>query len=255
MNRYILNLALVANTLCILNASDVVTEIKSDADFEKIVLKAERSVVVDFYAEWCGPCKQMKQRFEDVAKQLKTFTFVKVNVDTCKETAKRYKIQNIPAFAVFKNGKLQGQFIGACSTQDCIKNITEIVKRDKAQDEQETMPQISDDMQMLIAIGSDNCAQIKDLINKGFDINQKIEFPMGIGKYKGKMQEMTPLLFAFFGKKETVKALLDAGASLTMKVKYADGNEYTVLESIKKQMEDQIVHLEDMIKFVTEYKE
>lgn len=82
-----------------------VFNITSVAQFEQDVLKAEKPVLVDFWAPWCGPCRMVAPEVEAVAEKLADKAiFVKVNVDDLKDLAGRYKVMSIPTLIVFKGG-------------------------------------------------------------------------------------------------------------------------------------------------------
>lgn len=86
----------------------------SDASFEKEVLQSSVPVVVDFFAEWCGPCKAMAPALEQVATELKgKVKVVKLDVDQNPHTTHKYRIQAMPTLMIFKNGKLAEQRVGA----------------------------------------------------------------------------------------------------------------------------------------------
>jgi thioredoxin 1 len=86
----------------------------SDASFESEVLKATGPVVVDFWAEWCGPCKAIAPVLEDIAKESAgKITLAKVNVDENPGLAARYGIRSIPTILLVKGGKVADQVIGA----------------------------------------------------------------------------------------------------------------------------------------------
>jgi thioredoxin len=90
------------------------TPFVSDADFEKEVLKSSEPVVVDFYAEWCGPCKAMSPALEAVATDLKgKVKVVKIDVDQNPTTAAKYDIRAMPTLLVFKDGAVVNQKVGA----------------------------------------------------------------------------------------------------------------------------------------------
>jgi len=86
----------------------------SDADFESQVLKATAPVVVDFWAEWCGPCRQIAPALEEIAGSLDgKVKIVKLNVDENPKTAAKYNVMSIPTLMVFKNGEMASRQVGA----------------------------------------------------------------------------------------------------------------------------------------------
>jgi thioredoxin 1 len=90
----------------------------SDATFENEVLKAEEPVVVDFWAEWCGPCRMIAPALEEIAGSLgDKVKIVKLNVDENPATASKYGIMSIPTLMMFKNGELASRQIGAAPKQ------------------------------------------------------------------------------------------------------------------------------------------
>ena len=100
----------------------------SDADFEAQVLKATEPVVVDFWAEWCGPCKMIAPALEEIAGSLNgKVKIVKLNVDESPATAQKYGIMSIPTLMLFKNGELASRQIGAQPKQKLEQWITAAV--------------------------------------------------------------------------------------------------------------------------------
>ena len=86
----------------------------SDADFEAQVLKASGPVVVDFWAEWCGPCRMIAPALEEIAVSLgEKVKIVKLNVDENPATAGKYGIMSIPTLMLFKKGELASRQVGA----------------------------------------------------------------------------------------------------------------------------------------------
>jgi thioredoxin 1 len=86
----------------------------SDTSFEKDVLKADRPVVVDFWAEWCGPCKMIAPYLDDIANELgERVQVVKVNIDENPLTPTKYGVRGIPTLMVFKNGAAVATKVGA----------------------------------------------------------------------------------------------------------------------------------------------
>jgi thioredoxin 1 len=87
----------------------------SDADFETTVLKSAEPVVVDFWAEWCGPCKMIAPALEEIAAGALAgkVKIVKLNVDENPQTAQKYGIMSIPTLMLFKNGEMASRQVGA----------------------------------------------------------------------------------------------------------------------------------------------
>jgi len=84
-----------------------------DADFEKLVLKSEKPVLVDFYADWCGPCRMVAPILEQISEELgETATIAKLNVDENPYTSRAYMVMSIPTMIIFKNGKIVDKLIG-----------------------------------------------------------------------------------------------------------------------------------------------
>lgn len=90
------------------------TKVVSDQDFATEVLKSSEPVVVDFFAEWCGPCKAMAPALEQVATELQgKVKVVKVDVDQSPGITQQYRIQAMPTLMLFKDGKVANQHVGA----------------------------------------------------------------------------------------------------------------------------------------------
>lgn len=97
-------------------------EIKlSTENFEKEVLKTEKPVLVDFYADWCGPCNAMAPVIEELAKELEGKVKVgKINVDENPDIAVEYNVMSIPTLIVFKNGKEEKRLVGLRNKEELI---------------------------------------------------------------------------------------------------------------------------------------
>ena len=100
----------------------------SDANFDAEVLKAAGPVVVDFWAEWCGPCKMIGPHLEEIAGAMgDKVKIVKLNVDENPATASKYGIMSIPTLMIFKNGELAARQVGAAPRQKLEQWITTAV--------------------------------------------------------------------------------------------------------------------------------
>jgi thioredoxin len=86
----------------------------SDADFEAQVLKSTEPVVVDFWAEWCGPCRAIAPALEEIAAGAlgEKVKIVKLNVDENQKIATKYSVMSIPTLMVFKNGEIASRHVG-----------------------------------------------------------------------------------------------------------------------------------------------
>lgn len=93
-------------------------------NFETEVLKSETPVLVDFYADWCGPCKMMAPVVEKIAEEYEGKVKVgKCNVDENMELAQKYRVVSIPAFLIFKGGEVAATCIGGMSAAELKENI------------------------------------------------------------------------------------------------------------------------------------
>lgn len=88
-------------------------EIITDANFEEVVLKSEIPVLVDFYADWCGPCKMTAPVLDKLSEAQDAVEIVKINVDENPEIAQAYQVMSIPNLVVFKGGQPAARAIGA----------------------------------------------------------------------------------------------------------------------------------------------
>ena len=95
--------------------SDLISHV-SDDQFESEVLKSEGPVLVDFWAEWCGPCKMIAPILDDLATSYEgRLKIAKINIDHNQKTPRNYNVRGIPTLMIFKDGKVEATQIGAVS--------------------------------------------------------------------------------------------------------------------------------------------
>jgi thioredoxin 1 len=100
----------------------------NDNDFKQEVLNATQVVLVDFWAEWCGPCRMIAPMVAQIASEYKgKLKVCKINVDNAPQTASAYGIMSIPTLAIFKKGKIVETFIGALSKSALDEKIKKYV--------------------------------------------------------------------------------------------------------------------------------
>jgi thioredoxin 1 len=97
----------------------------NDADFGQLVLNADVPVLVDFYADWCGPCRMIAPVLDDLASELTDAKIVKVNVDRNPGLAAQYRISSIPSLLVFKDGEVVRRHVGLADKAQ-LKSLIEL---------------------------------------------------------------------------------------------------------------------------------
>ena len=97
----------------------------NEKEFNEKVLKSDKKVLVDFYADWCGPCKMLGPVIEKLAEEVNDYNFYKINVDNAENIAREYGIMSIPALLIFEDGKLLKNSVGYKS-MDELKEYLEV---------------------------------------------------------------------------------------------------------------------------------
>ena len=101
----------------------------TDENFEEIIKKSQKSVLVDFFAEWCPPCKMLSPILEKLEKEFKEkVIFAKMNVDVCPLTSQKCGINPIPNVILFKEGKPAGNFVGLRTEEEIKKWLENLLK-------------------------------------------------------------------------------------------------------------------------------
>ena len=104
------------------------TQTVSDQDFETEVLKSDTPVLVDFWAEWCGPCRMVSPVVEEIAQEkAAALKVVKLNVDDSPETARKYRVMSIPTLMVFDGGDEKKRIVGARGKSQILADIEEFI--------------------------------------------------------------------------------------------------------------------------------
>ncbi len=93
-------------------------------NFEETILKSKTPVLVDFYADWCTPCKMMSPIIEEVSNEFKgKITVLKINIDECPDIAQKYSVMSIPTIILFKNGEATKTSVGVTSKEKLVEMV------------------------------------------------------------------------------------------------------------------------------------
>ncbi|MDE6024448.1 MAG: thioredoxin [Lachnospiraceae bacterium] len=92
----------------------------NDDNFEEEVVNSDKPVLVDFYADWCGPCKMMGPIIDEIASEAKDIKICKCNVDNAQGLAESYNVMSIPTLILFKNGEVLKRSVGAIPKQSIL---------------------------------------------------------------------------------------------------------------------------------------
>ncbi len=95
----------------------------TNENFENEVLNSDQTAIVDFYADWCGPCKMMSPIIDKIAEENSNIKVGKLNVDNAQDIAVKYNVMSIPTIVVFKNGIEYKRFIGVTSKSDILNAL------------------------------------------------------------------------------------------------------------------------------------
>lgn len=182
-----------------------VTQLDDEEQFASFIEKAEKPVIVDFFAPWCDPCMQAKPIFEGLAKELKDqYLFASVNVDEAPQIALKYDIESIPTFKIFHNGIVTGTF----------KSPQQV---DYAINQKLTLNTLISAIQVQDRALVDKCLACEEI-----DVNGIIQMPV-----MNATAPMSPLMMATFlavagqNSSEIFSALLEAGADVDLELEYS----------------------------------
>ena len=95
----------------------------TDSNYEEEVLKSDKTVLIDFYADWCGPCKMQSPIIDEISEENSEIKVGKVNIDECPELATKYNIMSIPTLLVVKGGEVTAHFVGLTPKEEILNAV------------------------------------------------------------------------------------------------------------------------------------
>jgi thioredoxin 1 len=196
------------------NAINAVVEITAE-NFDAVIKKAQKPVIVDFYATWCQPCKSIKPIFAELAQQEKDWIFAAVDIDKNPTIMANCGVQVVPTFVIFKNGVQWGMIKGGLPKDQLMAEFKKAITIHQPV----VLAQPNRTLELLIAVSQRNVDAVKKCVADGIDVNGIFEAPQG---------NMSALSVAVLtGTEEIIDFLISSGARMDKAVE----------ESIKKQLE------------------
>jgi thioredoxin 1 len=192
------------------NSTSIAEEkvIKLNIDnFYKTIQENDKPVIVDFYGELCGPCEKIKPIFEQLAIEYSDkYVFASINLSENMKLAEEFKIRSVPAFFVFKNGKVLGKFFGFCTKEQLISRIEESLVHTEEIPFNFNPADFFESFRLMFQ--NNDLEKIQDFINKTQDLNKPINI-------NGQEKYILELAFCFIvDQKEGVDLLIKNGAKL-----------------------------------------
>lgn len=92
-------------------------------NFNEEVINSDKTTIVDFYADWCGPCKMMSPVIDSIAEEVSSIKVGKLNVDEAQDVAASYNVMSIPTIIIFKNGKESKRFVGVTNKENILNSL------------------------------------------------------------------------------------------------------------------------------------
>lgn len=92
-------------------------------NFNEEVINSDKTTIVDFYADWCGPCKMMSPVIDSIAEEVSGIKVGKLNVDEAQDVAANYNVMSIPTIIIFKNGKESKRFVGVTNKENILNSL------------------------------------------------------------------------------------------------------------------------------------